>query len=69
MPSSPCASDQSSSDATKSYLVAFNKLELNDPGTIAAFASHVGAHPEDQLASFHLKRLLNGGTGTRITTE
>jgi len=65
----PLRADQSSSDATQSYLVAFNKLELNDPGTIAAFASHLGSYPEDQLASFHLKRLLNGGTGTRITTE
>ena len=65
----PLRADQSSSDATKSYLVAFNKLESNDPGTIAAFASHVGSHPEDQLASFHLKRLLNGGAGTRIATE
>jgi hypothetical protein len=34
-----------------------------------AFASHVGGHPEDQLASFHLKRLLNGATGTRIAME
>jgi adenylate cyclase len=56
-------------DATKTYLAAFAKLEANDPGALAAFASHVGAHPQDQLASFHLKRLLNGATGTRIAME
>jgi adenylate cyclase len=55
--------------ATKSYLDAFAKLEANDPGAMAAFAAHVGQHANDQLASFHLKRLLNGATGTRIAME
>lgn len=55
--------------ATKAYLDAFAKLETNDPGAIAAFASHVGQQPQDQLASFHLKRLLNGATGTRIEMD
>jgi hypothetical protein len=32
---------------------------------MAAFAAHVGKWAEDQLASFHLKRLLNGAKGTR----
>ena len=32
-------------------------------------AAHVGQHANDQLASFHLKRLLNGATGTRIAME
>ena len=36
---------------------------------IAAFASHIGKHPQDQLASFHLKRLLNGATGTQIAMD
>ena len=31
-----------------------------------AFAAVVGQEPTDGLASFHLKRLLNGATGTRI---
>ncbi len=48
---------------------AFAKLEAGDPGAIAAFAAHVGKQPDDQLASFHLKRLLNGQTGTRIVME
>jgi adenylate cyclase len=55
--------------ATKDYIDAFAKLEASDPGAIAAFASHIGKHPQDQLASFHLKRLLNGATGTRIALE
>jgi adenylate cyclase len=55
--------------ATKSYLHAFSQLEKDDPGAIAAFAAHVGRHREDQLASFHLRRLLNGATGTRITMD
>ena len=55
--------------STKSYLEAFAKLEAGDPGAMAAFAAHVGKQPEDQLASFHLKRLLNGATGTRIALD
>ena len=65
----PFLADQASNEATKGYLAAFAKLEANDPGAIAAFASHVGLHPGDQLPSFHLKRLLNGAIGTRITLD
>jgi adenylate cyclase len=55
--------------AIASYLDAFAKLEAGDPGAMAAFAAHVGREPDDALASFHLKRLLNGQTGTRIVME
>jgi adenylate cyclase len=55
--------------ATKSYLDAFSQLEKDDPGAIAAFAAHVGKYREDQLAAFHLRRLLNGATGTRIAMD
>ena len=55
--------------STKSYLEAFAKLEAGDSGAIAAFAAHVGKYADDQLASFHLKRLLNGATGTRIAMD
>jgi adenylate cyclase len=54
---------------TKSYLEAFAKLQTGDPGAIAGFAGHVGKYPEDRLASFHLKRLLNGATGTLIAMD
>jgi adenylate cyclase len=55
--------------ATASYLGAFARLESGDPNAMAAFAAHVGKYPGDQIASFHLKRLLNGQTGTRIVLE
>lgn len=65
----PLSEEQYKNVATKSYLSAFSKLENDDPGAIAAFAAHVGKHREDQLASFHLRRLLNGATGVRIAME
>jgi adenylate cyclase len=55
--------------ATARYLEAFAKLEANDPGAIPAFAAHLGQQAEDPLASFHLKRLLNGARGTRVALE
>jgi adenylate cyclase len=51
------------------YLQAFARLEAGDPAALGAFAAEVGKHPDDQLASFHLKRLLNGQSGTRIQME
>ena len=65
----PLRREQYEDPATKSYLAAFAKLEARDPGAMAAFAAHVGKHSDDQLASFHLKRLLNGATGTRIVMD
>jgi adenylate cyclase len=63
----PLRPEQFDDPSTKSYLHAMALLEAADPKAIAAFASHVGRWADDQLASFHLKRLLNGATGTRIT--
>jgi adenylate cyclase len=65
----PLSLEQYGDPATKSYLDAFAKLEAGDPGAIAGFAAHVGKQPRDQLASFHLKRVLNGATGTRVAME
>jgi adenylate cyclase len=65
----PLPRKQYEGPATDSYVGAFAKLEANDLAALAAFAAHVGKHPDDQLASFHLKRLLNGATGTRIAME
>ena len=65
----PLTRAQYDAPATASYLDAFAKLEANYPSALAAFAAHVGKHPDDQLASFHLKRLLNGATGTRIAMD
>ncbi len=65
----PLSLEQFEAPATKSYLEAYAKLEGGDPGAVAAFAAHIGKEPTDLLASFHLKRLLNGATGTRIVLE
>jgi adenylate cyclase len=65
----PLHAEQYEDPATKAYVDAFAKLESKDAGAIAAFASHVGKETQDQLASFHLKRLLNGQTGVRIAME
>jgi adenylate cyclase len=65
----PLSGEQFGSSGTSSYLDAFAKLERSDPGAMAAFAAHVGKQPDDQLASFHLKRLLNGQTGGRIIMD
>jgi adenylate cyclase len=65
----PQRREQAEDPATTSYLQAFAKLEANDPTALATFAAHVGKSADDQLASFHLRRLLNGATGTRIAMD
>ena len=51
------------------YGKAFAKLEAGDDNAMPAFAALVGAHAEDRLANFHLKRLLNGAKGVRMELE
>ncbi len=53
-------------EAAAGYADAFAKLEARDPTAVAAFAALVGARPDDPLAQFHLKRLLNGASGVRM---
>jgi adenylate cyclase len=65
----PLSADQKDDSATTSYTEAFAKLETGDPRAISAFAAHLGKFPDDALASFHLKRLLNGATGINIRME
>ncbi|MBV9566684.1 MAG: response regulator [Hyphomicrobiales bacterium] len=50
--------------ASLSYAEAFRKIEKGDPAATSAFAALMGLKPDDALVSFHLKRLLNGGSGT-----
>ena len=57
------------SPATQAYIDAFSKLEAQDPGALPAFAALLGMRGDDQLVSFHLKRLLNGATGARIMLD
>jgi len=65
----PLQEKQFNDAATKSYLDAYALLKAEDPGAVAAFAAHVGKQPEDRLAAFHLKRLLNGAKGSRIAMD
>ena len=46
--------------ALSRYQVAFDQLEAGQAGALAAFAGLVGLRPDDGVAAFHLKRLLNG---------
>jgi class 3 adenylate cyclase len=51
------------------YGEAFGKLEAGDASAMPAFAALVGAHADDPLAGFHLKRLLNGAKGVSMKLE
>ena len=62
----PLRPEERSSRHTLGYAGAFAKLEAHDPGALALFAALVGECPADALAQYHLRRLLNGGSGTRI---
>ncbi|WP_336490587.1 adenylate/guanylate cyclase domain-containing protein [Methylobacterium nigriterrae] len=48
------------------YQEAFAKLEAGDAAAMPAFAALVGTRPDDTLAGFHLRRLLNGASGTQL---
>lgn len=65
----PLSPEQYAAPATEGYLAAFAKLESGDPGALGAFAAEVGKQPDDHVASFHLRRLLNGASGTRIVMD
>ncbi|WP_119418715.1 adenylate/guanylate cyclase domain-containing protein [Desertibaculum subflavum] len=65
----PLGADRAADPATADYLEAFSLLEAGDPGAVAAFAALVGKRSGDRLATFHLKRLLNGAKDSRIVLE
>ena len=65
----PLSSEQYDDPSTASYLEAFGRLEAGDANALGAFAAQVGKCPDDQLASFHLKRLLNGAKGARLSLD
>ncbi|MFQ6242559.1 adenylate/guanylate cyclase domain-containing protein [Sinorhizobium meliloti] len=62
----PLDAERCASAHRLAYLMAFEELEAGDCHAVASFAALVGRDPEDRLASFHLKRLLNGDTNTTI---
>jgi class 3 adenylate cyclase len=55
--------------ATTQYCEAFAKLEAGEAAAMPAFAALVGLHADDNLAGFHLRRLLNGAKGVRMQIE
>jgi class 3 adenylate cyclase len=65
----PLANGSFDSQTLAQYTDAFAKLEAGDAAAMPAFAALVGAHADDKLAGFHLKRLLNGEKGVRIAVE
>lgn len=65
----PLRADAFETPATAQYAEAFAKLEAGDTTAMPAFAALVGAHAEDALAGFHLKRLLNGAKGIQMQLE
>lgn len=54
---------------TALYAEAFARMAAGDAAAMPAFAALVGAHADDSLAGFHLKRLLNGAKGIRMQLE
>jgi adenylate cyclase len=64
----PLREEERTSPPALAYCKAFAKLEARDPSALSAFAALVGERPNDPLAQYHLKRLLNGVSGARIDT-
>jgi adenylate cyclase len=65
----PLQASKFESPLTAQYQDAFAKLEAGEAGAMPAFAALVGQHSDDQLAGFHLRRLLNGAKGVRVQVE
>jgi class 3 adenylate cyclase len=65
----PLSAEACADAGTRQYGEAFAKLEAGDAAAMPAFAALVGAHADDALAGYHLKRLLNGAKGVRIQLE
>lgn len=65
----PMTREDFSDPRTADYTRAFQLLERNSPDALQAFATLVGLRPDDPLAGFHLRRLLNGSHGPVITID
>ncbi|OCP22836.1 regulator [Ensifer sp. LC384] len=65
----PLEAEIYASGATQAYMAAFEELETGDPRAVASFAALVGRNPEDPLAGFHLRRLMNGEFSTTINLK
>lgn len=65
----PLSPGQFDDPATAKYATAFRLLEAGDVAALPTFAGLVGAHADDPLANFHLRRLLNGANGATIRLD
>jgi hypothetical protein len=65
----PLEADSYATDATQAYMIASEELETGNPRAVASFAALVARNPEDPLAAFHLKRLMNGEFSTTINLK
>jgi adenylate cyclase len=65
----PLTQEEYEATWTQNYLKAFALLEAGDPSAIAEFARVVAERPDDPLAGFHLRRLLNGAANVRIAMD
>jgi adenylate cyclase len=65
----PLRRDQFDDLATNGLLEAFANSKRMIPQRRRHLPRMSANAPEDHLASFHLKRLLNGATGTRTTMD
>jgi class 3 adenylate cyclase len=65
----PLSAETFAAPATAQYAEAFARLEAGNATAMPAFAALVGLHPDDVLAGYHLRRLLNGAKGVRLTLE
>ncbi|MGL4445027.1 MAG: adenylate/guanylate cyclase domain-containing protein, partial [Alsobacter sp.] len=62
----PMADGSQETGQSERYMSAFRQLEAGDAEAVGALASLVAASATDALASFHLRRLLNGETGATV---
>ncbi|MBX3516370.1 MAG: adenylate/guanylate cyclase domain-containing protein [Rhodospirillales bacterium] len=62
----PLVDDLLHAPQTEAYLHAYRLLEAGNEQALAAFEAVCQDHPDDALAAFHLNRLKQGVSGTRI---
>ena len=65
----PLTAERHADAMTVAYMDAYARAEACDPGALSAFAALLGQNAGDGLVSFHLKRLLAGGSGISVVLE
>lgn len=65
----PLTAERHADAMRAAYMDAYTRAEACDPGALSAFAALLGQDASDGLVSFHLKRLLAGGSGISVVLE